>query len=299
MIRNIWNEAKGVGKRTFQFRMISYGTGTVLIVLHHMENGFPFGVLEYITIPIMLMMPHVFLYRYVRSGQKVTRVITDTGHDFFFAGLFAGLMNLSIVPSFVFSLGALTNYLAVRGFHKLYRILRLLLGCLPILWLENFQFHFECSNLILLISLGYCVIHYVLNAYILYHSTRTLLLQHDEIEKQRSEILEKSKELVVLNESLKNANARLEEKVVERTYELEIKNKKLEEYTFINAHKLRAPVATILGLIQLFDYKNILEGEKIMEGLKKTAVDLDQAIKDIREKLEEEGWLSDKTDKGK
>lgn len=296
---NIWKEAKGVGWQTFQFRLISYGTGTVLIVQHHIENGFSFGVLEYITIPIMLLMPHVFLYRYVRSGMKVTRVITDTGYDFFFGGLFAGLMNLSIVPSFVFSLGALTNYLAVRGFHKLYRILRLPLGCLPILWLENFQFHFECSNLILLISLSYCVVHYVLNAYILYNTTRTLQRQHDEIEKQRAEILEKSEELVVLNESLKNANAQLEEKVIARTYELEIKNRKLEEYTFINAHKLRAPVATILGLIQLFDYKNILEGEKIMAGLKKTAIELDVAIREIRKKLEEEGLLSGKQEEEK
>jgi signal transduction histidine kinase len=296
MIRNIWNEAKGIGKRSFQFRMLSYGTGVVLILLHHVQNDLPLTILEYTSCAVMLLAPHVFLYRYVTSGLSLARVITDTGYDFFFAGLLMGLMNLSIIPSFVFALGALTNYLAVRGFHKLYRILMLPLGCIPILWIEHFQFHFESTNLILLISLTYCVVHYVLNAYILYYSTYTVRLQHTEIEKQQKEIVEKSEELKALNESLKNVNANLEEKVVDRTRELEIKNKKLEEYTFINAHKLRAPVATILGLIQLFDYKNILEGEKIMEGLKKTAVELDNAIKDIREKLEEEGWLSNDTE---
>jgi light-regulated signal transduction histidine kinase (bacteriophytochrome) len=39
--------------------------------------------------------------------------------------------------------------------------------------------------------------------------------------------------------------------VQERTRELEKKNKALEEYAFINAHKLRSQVASILGLINL------------------------------------------------
>jgi hypothetical protein len=292
MFRNIWSEGRGIGKSSFQFRMLSYGTATVLILLHYLQNDFPLTAVEYISAIVFLSMPHVFLYRYVKSGLSLGRVITDTGYDFFFAGWLMGIMHLSIIPSFVFSLGALTNYLAVRGFHKLWRILYLPLGCLPIWWLKDFQVHTESSNLVLLISLSYCVLHYVINAYILYFSTNSLRLQNAKVKKQRAEIIEKSEELLALNESLKNVNSNLEGMVKERTRELEIKNKKLEEYTFFNAHKLRAPVATILGLIQIFDYKNILEGEKIMVELKKTAVELDVAIKDIRKKLEEEGLLS-------
>src|SRR5581483_3224506 len=122
MIRNIWNQAKGIGKRSFQFRMFSYGTGVLLILLHHIEKDLPLTILEYTSMAVFLIMPHVFLYRYVKSGLSLARVITDTGYDFFFAGWFMGLMNLSIIPSFIFALGAITNYLAVRGFHKLYRI---------------------------------------------------------------------------------------------------------------------------------------------------------------------------------
>ncbi len=299
MFRNIWSEGRGIGKSSFQFRMLSYGTAVVLILVHYLQNDFPLTLLEYTSVVVFMMMPHVFLYRYVKSGLSLARVITDTGYDFFFAGWLMGLMHVSIIPSFVFALGALTNYLAVRGFHKLYRILYLPLGCLPVLWLKDFQFHFESSNLVLLISLSYCVLHYVINAYILYFSSYTLRLQNEKVKRQRAEIIEKSEELFALNESLKNVNTNLEAMVRDRTHELEIKNKKLEEYTFFNAHKLRAPVATILGLIQLFDYKNILEGEKIMIGLKKTAVDLDVAIKDIRKKLEEEGLLSGKTENEK
>jgi hypothetical protein len=68
-----------------------------------------------------------------------------------------------------------------------------------------------------------------------------------------------------------------------------MKNKKLEEYTFVNAHKLRAPVATILGLIHLFDYKDSIEIETIIKELKKTSLELDKAIKEIQIILEKEG----------
>lgn len=293
MIRNIWKEGHGIGKASFWFRLLSYGTAAALIILHRTDRDLSLRVIEYGSVFIFLLMPHVFLYRYVASGLSLARVITDTKFDFFFAGWFMGLTNLSIIPSFVFSLGAITNYLAVRGFHKLYRILLLPVGCLPALWLNDFEIHLESSNPILFLSLSYCVVHYIVNAYILYNAAYTMRMQNTEIEKQRAEIHEKSEELIQLNESLKNANVNLELKVLDRTRELEIKNQKLEEYTFINAHKLRAPVATVLGLIHLFNYKDQVEGEKIMDGLKKTAIELDQAIKDIRKKLEEEGAVSE------
>ena len=52
-------------------------------------------------------------------------------------------------------------------------------------------------------------------------------------------------------EEIKHINENLEHLVSQRTEELEKKNKVLEEYAFINAHKLRAPVASILGLIPI------------------------------------------------
>lgn len=286
--RNIWKEGKGMGKGSFTFRLVAYTSANLLMIVHHLENNSPFALLLYVIVFVFLLMPHIFLYRYVRSGNDLARAIHDSTYDFFFVGLFIGAMNVSIIPSFVFALGATTNYLAVRGFHKLYRILLMPLGCLLVLLIENFQFHFESSNLMLLLSLLYCVVHYCINAYILYYSSYQVRMQNIEIEKQRQEIMEQSEELKILNESLKDINEALEVKVLNRTRELEIKNKKLEEYAFINAHKLRAPVATILGLIQLFDYKDVIETEQILAGLKKTGAELDQAINDIRAKLEEE-----------
>jgi signal transduction histidine kinase len=52
-------------------------------------------------------------------------------------------------------------------------------------------------------------------------------------------------------EQIKHINENLERLVEARTEELKTKNKALEEAAFINAHKLRAPVASILGLVGL------------------------------------------------
>lgn len=65
---------------------------------------------------------------------------------------------------------------------------------------------------------------------------------NEEIQAQNEEIISQAEEIRVINENL-------EKLVQERTKELEKKNQVLEEYAFINAHKLRSPVASILGLI--------------------------------------------------
>lgn len=65
--------------------------------------------------------------------------------------------------------------------------------------------------------------------------------------------LEASNEAIRIQaEQIKAINENLEKLVQQRTAELLKKNKALEEYAFINAHKLRAPVASILGLVSVF-----------------------------------------------
>ncbi|MCU0420800.1 MAG: hypothetical protein MUC38_14190 [Cyclobacteriaceae bacterium] len=59
-----------------------------------------------------------------------------------------------------------------------------------------------------------------------------------------------TRELRVQAEQIKQINEHLEALVRARPDDLPKKNKALEEYTFINAHRLRAPVASILGCIR-------------------------------------------------
>ena len=56
----------------------------------------------------------------------------------------------------------------------------------------------------------------------------------------------------------------------------------------MNAHNLRAPVATLLGLIQLFESHQIEESERkeIVKKIKLCTVNLDKVIKEIMVVLE-------------
>lgn len=110
--------------------------------------------------------------------------------------------------------------------------------------------------------------------------TREIQQQNDEIQTQNEEISAQSEEILRINENL-------EEIVQERTRELERKNKALEEYAFINAHKLRSPVATIMGLINLISKTRLdHEGAEINRRLQNTAEELDGIVNSITKAIE-------------
>lgn len=104
-------------------------------------------------------------------------------------------------------------------------------------------------------------------------TTRLLRLQKKEIESQ--------------SELIKSINASLEGIVKERTIELERRNKALEEYAFITAHKLRAPLASILGLVSLIQRIKLNEEDRILVShLEVTSKNLDTIIYSIIDAIE-------------
>lgn len=107
-----------------------------------------------------------------------------------------------------------------------------------------------------------------------------LQLSNEEIQAQNEEIFSQAEEIRVINENL-------EELVKDRTKELEKKNKALEEYAFISAHKLRSPVASILGLINLLN-KSVLSDEArgIMAHLEDSTGKLDSIVSSITKAIE-------------
>jgi len=115
-----------------------------------------------------------------------------------------------------------------------------------------------------------------------------------EIKAQQAALILQSEQLSQLNESLRELNTDLEKKVAERTRqlidkntELQNKNLKLAEYAFINAHKLRAPVATILGLAKLYSM-DPEERDDIVEKIRHSTEELNEIVKEIRVTLETE-----------
>jgi len=124
------------------------------------------------------------------------------------------------------------------------------------------------------------------------------------IGKQSEDLQIKANELIALNKSLNKLNTTLEQKVISRTKkleennislaisnkQLEKKNKKLASYAFFNAHKLRAPVASILGLVDLFMKSEVdaVEKEEIIGKIKTSTEDLNAIVREIQALLEDE-----------
>jgi len=66
---------------------------------------------------------------------------------------------------------------------------------------------------------------------------------------------------------------------------IEVQNEKLREISWIQSHKVRSPLARIMGLIQLIDdLKNNDETGTILEYILQSANELDYVIKEISDK---------------
>jgi signal transduction histidine kinase len=90
-------------------------------------------------------------------------------------------------------------------------------------------------------------------------------------------IAKQSSELRVLNQNL-------EQKVHERTRELEAQYEKLKGYAFYNAHLLRGPFCRIQGLLQLMSMTDKLEEDtlEVMPRLEESVRELEGVIKKIK-----------------
>lgn len=114
-----------------------------------------------------------------------------------------------------------------------------------------------------------------------------LQTSNEEIQNQNEEIKAQNAEIQAQGEEIKGINENLENLVLERTAELEKKNKALEEYAFINAHKLRAPVASILGLTNLLrKLPASPESKDVLEHLQISADKLDDIVSTITKTIE-------------
>jgi tetratricopeptide (TPR) repeat protein len=112
-----------------------------------------------------------------------------------------------------------------------------------------------------------------------------------ELEQLNHEVHDQKEELVQLNNSLNSLNNELEIKVglrtqelVEANHKLKDKNTKLEEYAFFNSHKLRSPVASILGLVQLFNQSHATDAERqdVINKIKISTDKLDDIVREIQ-----------------
>ncbi len=114
-----------------------------------------------------------------------------------------------------------------------------------------------------------------------------LQISNEEIQARNEEIQMQNEEIQAQAEKIIRINDSLEQLVQERTEDLQRKNTALEEAAFINAHKLRRPVASILGLANLVSKLELNDdGRAIVTHLKTSTEELDTIVGSISRTIE-------------
>ena len=79
------------------------------------------------------------------------------------------------------------------------------------------------------------------------------------------------------------------EELIAQKEEIELQNQKLLEYAFYNAHKVRGPLARILGLVYLLkreaDNIGFVDNDGYLEKLSECATELDIAVREMSQYL--------------
>lgn len=117
-------------------------------------------------------------------------------------------------------------------------------------------------------------------------ANRGLVQQKNQVEEQQREIVSQSNKLQQLNQQLSELNAVLEAKDITNAGEIDRQKKLIAEYAYMNAHKLRAPVASVIGLINIMELsKDGKVDTSVISHLKAAATELDEVVTNIRNTL--------------
>lgn len=132
--------------------------------------------------------------------------------------------------------------------------------------------------------------------------TEELALQNEELTQSQEEIAAQRDVVAAQNQELQNArliiekqnhdilmrNESLEAEVEKRTRDLVEYNQQLEQFAFISAHNLRAPVARILGLGHILEIEgeNPREARVISDKMVISAKELDRVVRDLNTVLD-------------
>jgi len=115
-----------------------------------------------------------------------------------------------------------------------------------------------------------------------------LIVVNDELQRL-------NKELLSSNDEIKELNENLEKIVKERTDKINDQLNQLMRYAHMNSHEVRAPLARMLGLLQLIKYeKDARETKQLLDMLYNSSIELDRVIKEMNRLLEREVDFSEK-----
>jgi len=113
-------------------------------------------------------------------------------------------------------------------------------------------------------------------------ANKELRFQNSEKEKRAIELFKANTELVIQKEKIEDLNEQLENRVRERTAQLESANKELESLSYSISHDLKAPLRHIIGYDALLvkKYINLLpdEGRRYLENISSATKNMGELI---------------------
>jgi signal transduction histidine kinase len=109
-----------------------------------------------------------------------------------------------------------------------------------------------------------------------------------ELESQHNKLTVQNDLIERQNETLLTIKENLEDDVTHRTKELTKQYLQFEQFTFMTAHNLRAPVARLLGLTYLFNHDDLTDpvNPQLIACVRANALELDVVLRDLASILE-------------
>lgn len=116
-------------------------------------------------------------------------------------------------------------------------------------------------------------------------ANKELAFQNEEKEKRAEELSIANRELKNAQDDIRKLNDELEQKVIERTAQLESVNKELESFSYSVSHDLRAPIRAINGYTKILkeDYAETFDadGVKILQAIISNSKKMGELIDDL------------------
>jgi signal transduction histidine kinase len=106
-----------------------------------------------------------------------------------------------------------------------------------------------------------------------------------QLTKTSEQLQQQSEQLQQQHAELSVMRNKLEKIIYEKSSEAQAKAEILNEYAFVNAHHVRAPLARVLGLLSLLELENHNSTSEAIDKIKHSALEMDMLIRKINDTI--------------